>query len=149
MDKKTGKNIGAIHPGKLGNTNALKGGLYSPQVGPKLRSRRVRRMVSRMYQVMPWLQETDKPAVRSWAELELIGAMVFGQLATDGVTNGNGSKRLLTDWRLLKLAQLAYERDLGMTPASRAALGLDVARGKYYGDLATRVSRIRNGNDDH
>jgi len=123
-----------------GNTNALKTGLYSVKVGPKLRSRRVRRLVNRLFDVLPWLTESDRPAARSWAELEFVGAAVFAEIMANGVTNGKGeARRLVSDWRQLKQVQLAYERELGMTPAARANLGVDVARGEYYRDLAAEM----------
>ncbi len=72
-----------------------------------------------------------------------MGASVFGDLLIRGYVNEKGEPRkLLGDWRLLKQAQLAYERELGMTPASRAAMRVDALTGD---DLASRASKIRSG----
>ena len=99
-----------------------------------------------MYETMVWLTESDRPAARSWAELEIIGASVFGDLLTRGYVNEQGEPRkLLNDWRLLKQTQLAYERELGMTPAARAAMRVDALTGD---DLAARASKLRSGVSD-
>lgn len=117
----------------LGNSNACKTGLYAVKVGPQLRTRRVRRLVARMYQTMTWLTEADKPAARSWAELEVVGAACFGDLIERGIAGEDGTPRkMLGDWRLLKQTQLAYEAALGMLPSSRASMGLDVAKGQFF-----------------
>lgn len=72
---------------------------------------------------MPWLEASDLPACRAWAELEILSASVFTALTTDGFANAEGEPRkLLTEYRQLRQAQLAYERELGMTPAARMAI---------------------------
>ena len=122
----------------------VKSGLYvkAPN-GMQLRHRRVRRLVNKAQAVLPWLGPADLPTLRGWAELEILGASVFALLITDGVINDDGEPRaLLREFRQLRQAQLPYERELGMTPASRAALGIDVARLKGIeaalgGDVAT------------
>lgn len=90
----------------------------------------MRRLVARMYQGMAWLTESDKPAARAWAELEVIGAACFADMMERGVAGEDGTpRRMLGDWRLLKQTQLSYEAALGMTPASRATLRVDVLQG--------------------
>ncbi len=128
-----------------GNTNAVKTGLYAVKVGRQLRTRRVRRMVARLYATMPWLQESDLAAARGWAELEVIAAAVFADMMERGVTNEAGDpRRVLGDWKGLKQVQLAYERELGMTPGTRASMGLSAAQGQYFKQkLAESVA------DDH
>ena len=65
----------------------------------------------------------DQPACRAWAELELLGARAFAELETNGITTAKGEpRRLLVEFRQLRQAQLAYERDLGMTPSARMSL---------------------------
>jgi hypothetical protein len=109
----------------------------------KLRARRVRRLCIRAMALLPWLQDGDMPALRGWAELEALGSRAFLDLAEHGLSNEKGEpRRLLADWRALKQTQLAYERELGMTPASRAALGLKVALGQQA-DAATELARRR------
>lgn len=93
--------------------------------GRRLRDRRVRRLVARVRASMTWLMDSDVPAVRAWSELEIIGASVFADLVMNGLTNSQGDpRRLLGEYRMLRQTQLAYERELGMTPAARAALGV-------------------------
>jgi hypothetical protein len=91
--------------------------------GLKLRDRKVQRLVRAMRLAMPWLEPSDIPACRSWAQLEILSDRAFAILNSVGLVNRSGEPlRLLTDFRQLRLAQLAYERELGMTPASRQAL---------------------------
>lgn len=102
----------------------VKSGLYvkAPN-GLKLRHRKVRRLVTKMRASMPWLADADQPACRAWAELELLGARAFAELETNGITTAKGEpRRLLAEFRQLRQAQLAYERDLGMTPSARMSL---------------------------
>jgi hypothetical protein len=76
-----------------------------------------------MRAVMPWLDDSDIPAARAWAELEILGATAFADLIKRGMTTDKGEpRRLLAEYRQLRQAQLGYERDLGMTPASRMSL---------------------------
>ena len=46
---------------------------------------------------------------------------------------------VVNDWRQIKLLQLAYERELGMTPVSRAAVSRD--HGKSEFDLVAAMAR--------
>jgi hypothetical protein len=91
---------------------------------------------------MRWLVPSDLPACRSWAELELLGARVFADLERNGVTNAQGEpRRLLGDLRQLRQVQLAYERELGMTPASRLALRVDDSRARNL-DVAAELAEL-------
>ena len=126
--------------------NRLRHGLYakSPNV-LQLRTRRVRSLAARVREALPWLQDADMPTVRSWAELEIIGAAVFTILEAGGVTAGvdNGDARprkLLGDYRQLKALQIQYGKELGMTPATRAAMRVDALTGD---DLAMELQRAR------
>lgn len=130
-----------------GNQNAQKHSLYATRTGYQLRARRVRKLVQRMFELLPWLIEADRPAARAWADLEHKVAAVSVNLDQDGILNAEGDpRRLLSEYRGLLTLQLAYAKELGLTPAGRAALRVDSLRGD---DLASRASRIRNGNDDH
>jgi hypothetical protein len=95
----------------------------------KLRLRAVQRLADRLFKAMPWLSEADRPTMRSWAELEIVTSDCFNNLMREGTLQKDGSgepRRLLKDYRQLKMTQLAYERELLMTPSSRAAvLGKD------------------------
>lgn len=76
-----------------------------------------------MKKEMPWLQPSDTPAMKSWAELEVLSATVFAWLLRMNVINADGEpRRLLSEHRQLKIAQLAFARELGMTPAARMAI---------------------------
>jgi hypothetical protein len=71
----------------------------------------------------PWIEGSDLPCVRSWAELEILGVTVFRELVENGVLTCDGeARRLLNDYQKLKKTQLAYETALGLTPASRIAI---------------------------
>ncbi len=99
-------------------------GLYVKAVsGMRVRHRKVRRLVEKMRAEMPWLESSDLPACRAWAELGILGACAFNELVDGGLLNAEGEpRRLLSDFRQLRQLQLAYERDLGMTPAARMAI---------------------------
>jgi len=93
----------------------VKTGLYvKSESGLQLKHRKVRRLVTKMRAAMPWLADADLPACRAWAELELLGARAFAELELNGLTNESGEpRRLLAEFRQLRTAHLAYERDLG------------------------------------
>jgi len=127
----------------------VKTGMYvkAPN-GLRLRHRRVRRLVAKMHESMPWLAPADLPACRAWAELEILGARAFAELETNGITNTAGEpRRLLGEYRQLRQAQLAYERDLGMTPAARMALRVNDSRARSTDLLAQLADEAakRNG----
>ena len=134
--------------------NSLRHGLYARTGSAlQLRTRRVRRLVNRVFDALPWLTPADAPTVRSWAELEVIGSACFTILEAGGVTSGMKDRdptprRLLTDYVRLKGLQLRYEEALGMTPAARASLRVDSLKGD---DLAAELSQARReqteGND--
>lgn len=92
-----------------------------------IRGRKVARLVRRMRTVMPWLEDSDLPACRSWAELEIVGAALFAGIVKEGATHTDdkgdvAARRLVEDHRKNRIAKLAYERELGMTPVARMAL---------------------------
>jgi hypothetical protein len=69
----------------------IKHGLYVKSAhGWALRSRKVQRLVERLQAVMPWLEQSDLPACRAWAELEILSTMVFAELYRKGILNGDG-----------------------------------------------------------
>jgi hypothetical protein len=116
-------------------------GLYvKARNGLKLRSRKVRILVQKMRASMHWLEDSDLPACRAWAELEILGSTAFAELQMNGITNDAGEpRRLLTDYRQIRQAQLAYERELGMTPAARIAIKATGTRAAL--DLAARMAQ--------
>lgn len=109
----------------------------------RLRYRRVRRLVRKVRQQMPWLDPADEPAMRAWAELEILAAGMFLDLTNAGFLSESGEpRRLLTEYRQYRHAQLAYERELGMTPASRSALQVDDSRARAL-DISAQLAEGR------
>jgi hypothetical protein len=108
-------------------------GLYAKSDSAlRIRAERVRRIVANMRKVCPWLTAADTPAMRGWAELEVLSATVFAWLLRLNVlTAGGEPRRLLDQHRQLKIAQLSYEVQLGMTPLSRATLKLNTTRAAF------------------
>lgn len=107
----------------------IKSGLYvrAPN-GRQIRDKKVRRLVSKMHDVMPWLAPSDRPACRAWAELEILSSHVFADLVQRGLTDEAGDpRRLVSEYRGLRRLQLDYEKELGMTPSARAAIGVKAA----------------------
>jgi hypothetical protein len=72
---------------------------------------------------LPWLEMSDRPTVRAWAQLEILSDMVYEDLRQRGVLNEEGQAcRLLDDYRKLRATQVILSRELGMTPAARMAI---------------------------
>jgi hypothetical protein len=140
---------------------AIRTGMYvKARSGLRLRYRKVRRLVRKMHVAMPWLSEVDLPAARAWAELEILASNAFADLYMNGVTSKTGEpRRLLSELRQLRTAQLAYERDLGMTPAARMNLRVGDAKARALtasvepadeaevGALEARLLRRLDGGD--
>lgn len=104
-------------------TAAITHGLFvKAPSGLKLRARKVRILARRVWKTLPWLQPSDEPAVRGWCELQLVTSTMFVKVLK-GESDPNA-------WRQLVLARLQYERELGMTPSSRMAMGLTSAQGQ-------------------
>jgi hypothetical protein len=115
----------AIARGSAKGSRRARTGLYVKGAnGRRLRDQRVRRLVQKMRDAMPWLDDAAfLPACRAWAEFEILSSIVFAELRRGGVVNKGGeARRLLNDYRLLRQTQLGYERELGMTPAAKDAL---------------------------
>jgi hypothetical protein len=121
-----------------------KTGLYVRSAsGLKLRDRKVQRLVRMMRIAMPWLEEADVPACRAWAQIEILADMAYTMLQRISIINDKSEpRRLLTDFRQLRQAQLMYARELGMTPAARMAIKasgtrapLDLAAAMANGDV--------------
>jgi len=88
---------------------------------------------------MPWLEDCDVPACRAWAQLEILADTAFAVLRKLFIINKEGEpRRLLTDFRQLRQAQLAYERELGMTPAARMGIRANGTRAVF--DLAAQLA---------
>ena len=105
-------------------TNHLTHGLFvRSKKGVRLRDLTIYRLVKKLRFAMPWLEDSDQPACRGWAQMEVMASRIYAELRDHGFTNGEGEpRRLLSEFRQLRQTQLAYERELGMTPASRMAM---------------------------
>jgi hypothetical protein len=58
---------------------------------------------------MPWLERSDRPAMRAWAQLEVLADMAHIHLRKEGILNSKGEPRMLLDvFRKLRLAQLQF-----------------------------------------
>jgi hypothetical protein len=109
----------------------------------RLRDFKTQRLMRRVKNALPYLTDGDIPAVRGWASLEVMAQQVYAILRNVGPVNEKGEpRRLLSEFRSLRLAQLAFERELGMTPASRMAIKADRT------NAAIDVAGLLNGTDD-
>jgi hypothetical protein len=106
------------------------------------RDHRVRRLAGHLRKVMPWLAEPDSPAVVAWAELEVLAREAYSKLRETGILTDSGEPRqLLESYQRLRKTQLSYERELGMTPRSRAEISGGTSR-VTIDAVAERVRRI-------
>jgi phage terminase small subunit len=116
-----------------GNQNALKHGVWS-RSAVKNRTRAVRRAVNKLYEVAPWLTESDLPVARMYCEVERIRAEIFVPLSQDKpyreVKGDLIPRKLLTEYRQLTDTSLKLATALGLTPGSRAGIGVSVATGR-------------------
>jgi hypothetical protein len=73
--------------------------------------------------------------------MEVLATQVFAVLRAGSVVNAKGEgKRLLDDYRKLRLAQAVYSRELGMTPAARMAIKASGTRAAL--DLASAMAQV-------
>lgn len=89
-----------------GNQNAARHGLYTNDRNAlRLRTRAVRRLVDKAYQVASWLTETDLLTVRAWAEVVKLKAIAFVALEREGIYRVDGEdlvgRRMLEEYRRL------------------------------------------------
>lgn len=119
-------------------------GLYvRAQPGLKLRDKKVERLARKMRGVMPWLESSDMPAARAWAELEYLAGQVYAALRGFGVLNREGeARRLLDDYRKLRQTQVVLARELGMTPAARMAIKANGTKAAL--DLAAAMAKAED-----
>jgi hypothetical protein len=114
-------------------------------VGVRIPSRHVnaRQLVVRVYEENPHLQRADLWAVTRYAEL----SWKFRRLAERMEEMPGGGlmradmepRKLLSELRVLSETLLRHERDLGITAAARAGLGVDLGRLQSM-DLASAMS---------
>jgi hypothetical protein len=129
-----------------------KTGLYvEARNGMRLRHRKVQLLVRKMYRSMPWLEASDQAACRGWAEMEILGSVALSELYLNGISNEQGEpRRLLAVCRQIRQAQLAHERELGVTPAARMAIKSTGTRAAL--DLAAAMAQrdpgVNEGQDE-
>jgi hypothetical protein len=66
-------------------------GLYSrlKKAGP-VRDHRVRYLVWRLRKICPWIGESDLPAARAWAQLNILSEVAYARLRDEGMTTAGG-----------------------------------------------------------
>ena len=95
---------------------------------------------------MPWLKDDYGPKkellVLKRARLVLLHKWLaeYGEIDEHGSLYSQAEKANELENQLSKLLD-----SLGGSPLTRAALGLDVAKGRYFGDLASQLQEARNG----
>src|SRR5690242_20687525 len=88
--------------------------------GLKLRDRKVQALVRRMRNSLPYLEDSDLPVCRVFAQFEILGDQLYAQLRDRGIFNAEGEpRRVLDELRKLRSTQLQYAQQLGLTPAAR------------------------------
>jgi hypothetical protein len=134
---------GSAPPAKRGRS-----GLYVKTLeGLKLRDKKAERLVRKMFQLMPWLEPSDRSMARGFAELEIMCGQAYAVLRAMGIINAKGDgRRLLDDYRKLRQTQAVYARELGMSPASRMALKASGTRAAL--DLAGAMAKHVNGSGE-
>lgn len=120
-------------------------GIYAnSQKALRVRAPKVTKLVRELYEFLPHLRDEHLPLARKWAELEVIRRAAFagivqgGSVITVDLAKREVSlKRLIDDHRKLTMSQLILERELLMTPASRAEL----SAGEEPTDLVALMAR--------
>lgn len=118
-----------------------------------VRERAVRHMITKARRVMPFLQDCDLPALRGYCELEVVTASIFADIVENGAfqkKQPDEVRRVVNEFRKLRLAMLSYENALGMTPVARAQItGGDATPRDFIAALAqaTRIEDNSNSSD--
>jgi hypothetical protein len=111
------------------------------------RDQRVRRLSRRARKLLPWIEEADGPAVKAWAELEVLASLTYDRLRSEGILNSEGEpKTLLESYQRLRKTQLSFEKELGMTPAARMALKANSRKSDF--DLAAAMTADAEATED-
>jgi phage terminase small subunit len=149
----TGSRIGSGLEGRM--PAPLAHGLYARSHGAlEIRARKVARLMRRLRIVAPWLEPSDESTARAYCELEIMGAQIFAALSKMGDavvrTSKDGKdlevRRLVDSHRQMKMTQLAYARELGLTPLSRMALRATGTQAAL--DLAGQMARADSDDEE-
>ena len=126
-----------------GNQNAVRRRrLYAIAKGHSHVNERIRTLAHGVIAQLGLDPVLDMPIVRSWAKAEILETETLGFLLKE-LEKGQLSRSLLGEWRQTTALQLTLAKELGMTPASRIALGLDVQRGRTLMSAAEEIARAR------
>jgi len=113
---------------------------FREQNGVQRRDHKVRRLAAKVRGALPWLEDADASAVRTWAELELLSTAAFAELRDGGfLTPDKNPRALVGTYTKLRQVQLAVERELGMTPSARMAIRANGTRAAF--DLALAANQ--------
>jgi hypothetical protein len=118
-------------------------GAYRARSGIRRADRKtINRLEQAIAAALPWAQQSDAFAIRELAKLLLRAERVDGYLSRTGELTAEGdAKRLTIERRNLSQTIMAWCRELGLTPSARAALGVNVGRGRLLEyDLAAAMS---------
>src|ERR1700719_2401474 len=63
----------------------------------KRRDQRMRGIMNSVKRRMPWLEDSDMPTLRSWAELESVSRELYDRLRSEGVARDDGEPRATLD----------------------------------------------------
>jgi len=119
---------------------ATKHGIYRTRSGIRPADRRkLARYERELVSIAPWIQATDAGSVRSFCFLLVLRDKLLVAISeAGGILNNEGEpRRLVSELRGTLTTLLAYSNALGLTPQARAALGLNVARGRALTLAAT------------
>jgi hypothetical protein len=108
------------------------------------RNPQVMDFVEKLRETMPEIADDRFYAtIYAWCELEILALRVYGELDRQGVINNKGdTRRLLDDFRKLRASQLAFSKELGLTPASLATITALVSRDQHV-DVIIRAAEER------
>jgi hypothetical protein len=132
----------------------VQSGAYAKKTASQVRASKIRRTIEYLRKVCPWLQQSDLPALRMYAELEIIGVQLFAALVdADGTfkvtsTGDDGqviAKRLIDDHRKNRLAANALANALGLTPLARRQIKSKAADDAV--DIVGEMARAETGSD--
>lgn len=110
----------------------------------------------RVMDILPHLGTADRPMLKAWCQLEYLADQVYAELRTHGVfsVTENGERigrRLLEDFRKLRVAQLPYANSLGLTPMARVQIkaGLDDVAIEQAQNASERIAGLDSGNPEN
>jgi hypothetical protein len=98
------------------------------------RDRRMERLAKTAYEFLG-LKPSDRPAVKAWAQMELLATEAYHAIRRNGVEK---SIKLFNDYRMFRGTQLQWAKEIGLTPQAR--LRLTDGKDEREPDLVTRLA---------